>query len=87
MQAYLRFAKLKRAQHVREALAVITEFRDDRLQPGVSSNDMRHACHLVNSCMWCCAGDVQHQGSDRHAGGHVHDDEQPRGQGWSVVEL
>ena len=35
VQGYLRFAKLKRAQHVREALAVITEFKNDRLSPGV----------------------------------------------------
>jgi len=38
VQAYLRFAKLKRAQHVREALAVITEFKDDRLTPGEMYN-------------------------------------------------
>ncbi len=35
VQGYLRFAKLKRDQHVREALSVITEFRSDRLAPGV----------------------------------------------------
>ena len=35
VQSYLRFAKLKRAQHVREAVAVITEFKDDRITSGV----------------------------------------------------
>ncbi len=35
VQGYLRFAKLKRTQHVREAIAVITEFKDERLTPGV----------------------------------------------------
>ncbi len=37
VQAYLRFAKLKRDQHVREALSVIKEFRNDKLQPGVGN--------------------------------------------------
>lgn len=40
VQGYLRFAKLKRAQHVREALAVITEFKNDRLTPGVCTPAM-----------------------------------------------
>ena len=36
VQSYLRFAKLKRDQHVREAVSCINEHREDRLRPGVS---------------------------------------------------
>lgn len=35
VQGYLRFAKLKRDQHVREALATINDFKADRIRPGV----------------------------------------------------
>jgi hypothetical protein len=35
VQAYLRFAKLKRDQHVRETLTVISEFQEDRIRKGV----------------------------------------------------
>lgn len=38
VQGYLRFAKLKRDQHVRETLLVIRDFKDDKLQPGEMYN-------------------------------------------------
>jgi hypothetical protein len=37
VQSYLRFAKLKRDQHVRETLSVIHGFQADRIQRGVSA--------------------------------------------------
>ncbi|KAG1663693.1 hypothetical protein FOA52_013261 [Chlamydomonas sp. UWO 241] len=38
VQAYLRFAKLKRDQHVRETLTVISEFQEDRIRKGEMYN-------------------------------------------------
>mmetsp|Transcript_19308 Transcript_19308/g.33336 ORF Transcript_19308/g.33336 Transcript_19308/m.33336 type:complete len:327 (-) Transcript_19308:235-1215(-) len=38
VQAYLRFAKLKRDQHVRETLSVIRDFKSEKLSPGEMYN-------------------------------------------------
>ncbi|KAL6755414.1 hypothetical protein V8C86DRAFT_3137777 [Haematococcus lacustris] len=38
VQSYLRFAKLKRDQHVRETLSVIQDFKAENLQPGEMYN-------------------------------------------------
>lgn len=35
VQAYLRFAKLKRDQHVRETISVISDFKSDKIIRGV----------------------------------------------------
>lgn len=41
VQSYLRFAKLKRDQHVRETVSVINEFKSDHFTPGVCSPPTR----------------------------------------------
>uniref|UniRef100_A0A7S0WQH0 Leucine zipper transcription factor-like protein 1 n=1 Tax=Chlamydomonas leiostraca TaxID=1034604 RepID=A0A7S0WQH0_9CHLO len=38
VQAYLRFAKLKRDQHVRETVSVVHDFKEEKLQPGEMYN-------------------------------------------------
>mmetsp|Transcript_8024 Transcript_8024/g.15585 ORF Transcript_8024/g.15585 Transcript_8024/m.15585 type:complete len:326 (-) Transcript_8024:543-1520(-) len=38
VQGYLRFSKLKRDQHVRETIATISDFKDDRVIPGEMYN-------------------------------------------------
>lgn len=35
VQAYLRFAKCKRDQHVREVLSTISDFKSEHIRPGV----------------------------------------------------
>lgn len=45
VQAYLRFAKLKREQHVREVTSTVRDFKDSKLRPGVRTRTWRRRRH------------------------------------------
>lgn len=61
VQGYLRFAKLKRDQHVREVVSTVTEFKQEHIRQGVwPCTSQQFACESDRRHMPClsCVGNV-----------------------------